>query len=170
MISKSAMAARAHSKNLLICGILMCILLAATGCKKSPQELQSHLFDAVKRHDVQAVQSLIQEGADVRQPEAAGGWSALHYAARVGDVDTIRLLLKAGADPNYYGAAGGQTGSTRVNTKPIVVAQATLQLARTIQTNSSLHLDPPDLDAALRQPEIVEKLEQTIEILSSARQ
>ena len=168
MIRKSVTAARRHSKNFLICGVLACVLLSAVGCKKSPQELQSQLFDAVKHHDVQKAQSLIQEGADVKQPEADGGWSALHYAARVGDVDMVGLLLKAGADPNYYGAAVGQTGSTRINTKPVVVAQATLQLARMTQSNSSIHFDPPDLDAALRQPDAVEKLEKTIEILSAA--
>lgn len=168
MIRRSASATRPHSNNFLVCGILVCGLLLITGCKKSPQELQSQLFDAVKHHDVQKVQALIQEGANVKQPEADGGWSTLHYAARVGDVEMVQLLMKAGADPNYYGEAGGQTGSTRINTKPVVLAGATLQLARVVQSNSSIHFDPPDFDAALRQPDAVAKLEKTIEILSAA--
>ena len=52
--------------------------------------------DAVKRQDSAALQALLQEGADVDQPQGDGA-TALHWAVYRDDLETTRLLLAAGA-------------------------------------------------------------------------
>jgi len=55
------------------------------------------LRQAAQQDDVEAVQSLIDRGADVNDRDFAGG-TALHIAATAGNVGLVRRLLEAGAD------------------------------------------------------------------------
>jgi ankyrin repeat protein len=59
----------------------------------------SSLIDAVKRHDRQAVNALLDSGADVNAAEADGA-TALHFAAEADDLALIEALLEAGASAN----------------------------------------------------------------------
>jgi ankyrin repeat protein len=63
------------------------------------------LMAAVKRADVQAVQTLVRKGADVRAPEA-DGTTALHWAVQSDNLELVEVVVAAGADvkaANRYG-------------------------------------------------------------------
>lgn len=66
-------------------------LLAAAPTSVSP------VADLAKSGDVDAVRSLLQEGADVNASQG-DGMSALHWAARQGDVAMTAMLIRAGAN------------------------------------------------------------------------
>jgi ankyrin repeat protein len=65
----------------------------------SAAEVDATVVDAAERQDVEALQALIAEGADVNVAQADGA-TALQWAAHWDDLDTVDLLLKAGADAN----------------------------------------------------------------------
>jgi cytohesin len=66
------------------------------------------LLEAVKRGDLAAVRSLLQEGAD---PDAAqgDGLTALHIAAQTGNLDIARLLIDSRASVAARTRIGGYT-------------------------------------------------------------
>jgi ankyrin repeat protein len=110
-------------KTLQLITTLPLIVTLSACLAPSPEKLKESLFTAVKSDDGPTVQALIKQGADVKSPEAEGGWSALHYAAWNGNVEIVSMLLASGADPTYVGAASGQPGPTHISLKPAVVAQ-----------------------------------------------
>ena len=59
----------------------------------------STVADAAERRAVEALKSLVMEGADVDAPQPDGA-TALHWVAHWDDVATASELLSAGADPN----------------------------------------------------------------------
>ena len=56
----------------------------------------SSVADAAERGDVQAVRTLLYQGADVNAAQG-DGMTALHWAAYNGDVESTRMLIYAGA-------------------------------------------------------------------------
>jgi ankyrin repeat protein len=81
------------------------------------------LIDAVKTGDLKKVESLLESGASVDDPDQQG-WSALNHAAGKGEVDLIKLLLYRGADvfntgrdnrtPYLIALAAGRVEAARV--------------------------------------------------------
>jgi hypothetical protein len=55
------------------------------------------LIDAVKTGDLQTVESLLNDGADINQGDDQG-WTPLNFAAGKGDLAVVRLLVESGAD------------------------------------------------------------------------
>jgi ankyrin repeat protein len=72
-------------------GALFAIVLTAAGPAESP------VADAARVGDIEAVRSLLREGADVNAAQG-DGMSALHWAAERGDVQMLDVLLYAGAE------------------------------------------------------------------------
>ena len=68
---------------------------------------QSDVADAAMSGNVEAVQRLIQSGANVNVMQADGA-TAIHWAAYHGNADMVELLLAAGANPE----ATNRNGST----------------------------------------------------------
>jgi ankyrin repeat protein len=64
-----------------------------------PRVAPGELLRAVDRDDIEAVQRLLSEGADVNEKNDSG-WSALALAARNSNAKTVSLLLSKGADIN----------------------------------------------------------------------
>lgn len=58
---------------------------------------------------VDAVERLLEAGADPNAPVSFGGTSALEAAAAAGQLVTVQLLLKKGAHPNHCGKFGDTT-------------------------------------------------------------
>jgi ankyrin repeat protein len=63
------------------------------------------LFDAAKAADLQAVKTLLEEGADVDATDSDGD-TALHMAAAGGDADIVLALLDARANANIKDSRG----------------------------------------------------------------
>jgi len=71
------------------------LLMAVLAVGVAPAE-DGPIIDATKRGDIEEVQALIQQGADVN--EAYGdGMTALHWAAERGDLRVAEVLIAAGA-------------------------------------------------------------------------
>jgi len=161
------MQAKSILKLILLTTTLLLFVILSACSKPSPEKLQQLLFKAVKDDDVGSVRALIKQGADVKAPEAQGGWSTLHYAARNGNEEIVSILLASGADPNYDGAASGQKG-TIVNLKPIVLAEAKLVLIE--QANPFIVFQDPAEEKRMKDPKSKEKYKRVIEILKKATQ
>ena len=86
--------------NLL--GALCLTVLVAAGPPEAP------VADAAMRGDVEAVRSLLQEGADVNGAQG-DGMSALHWAAEHADAQMAAMLLYAGAEVEAYTRIGMYT-------------------------------------------------------------
>src|ERR1051326_4777526 len=90
---------RTFHKELVLAGFL-CVVLS-----RSLFGGPSDVADAAMSRNVAAVQSLIQQKADVNasQPD---GTTALHWAARWDDMRLAEILVKAGADPRKANRIG----------------------------------------------------------------
>ncbi|CAJ1455362.1 unnamed protein product [Effrenium voratum] len=60
------------------------------------------LLIATQRRDSQAVDTLLEHGAEVNCKEPQSGWTPLMFAASLGDCETVKLLLKHGAAVNDF--------------------------------------------------------------------
>lgn len=60
------------------------------------------LRQAVVNGDVEAVRSLLAQGADVDDTEGSAYGAPLHVAAKKGRVDIVALLLDAGASIDFH--------------------------------------------------------------------
>ena len=143
------------------------IILSASGCKPSPASLMT----AVKADNTEEAKKLIEKSADPNSRTSPTGWSALHYAARNGNVEIVSLLLKSGADPNYSGTMEGQTG-TVISLRPLLLAQATLDLVKQIPASSmdeTLHqigLDDPALLKSMKDPDAAVRYQKVVDVLT----
>ena len=61
---------------------------------------ENPLITAASDGDLEAVQKLLRDGADVNGKEENGGMTALHAAVENGNLEIVRELLQAGAKPN----------------------------------------------------------------------
>ena len=74
--------------------ILLAVLIVAPALGAA---VNAPVADAARRGDVDAVKTLLKEGADVNAPEG-DGMTALHWAAERGDADLTSVLLYGGAN------------------------------------------------------------------------
>jgi uncharacterized protein len=114
-------------------------LLIARGADvnaKEPSQHQTALMWAAAEKHPEVVKTLLDHAADV-QARTKKGFSALHFAARVGDIETARLLLAAGTDINIRsqaasgaGRAGGPSYEATVSagSTPLLVATVRAQV------------------------------------------
>jgi ankyrin repeat protein len=96
---------------------------AAVNAKEPNQNQTALMWAAAEKHP-DVVQALIQTHADLKAGTKQG-FTALHFAARVGDLESIKLLLGAGVDINLQTQAGeGESGrgATGSGYTPLLVA------------------------------------------------
>jgi ankyrin repeat protein len=155
-------------RPLFLFALVLFLSFSTSGCKPSPASLMT----AVKTDNTAEAMKLIDKGADPNSRTSPTGWSALHYAARNGNVIIVQALLKAGADPNYAGTMEGQTGSV-ISLKPLILAQATLDLVKQIPPSSmeaTLHqigLDDPALLKSMKDPQAVDRYQKVVDALAA---
>lgn len=96
-------------------GLIILLLVAANSTLAAAK---APVADAVEQQDQPTIQRLLDERADVNQPQV-DGMTALHWATHHEDVDAVRLLLAAGADAkaaNRYGVTPLSLACTTGNT------------------------------------------------------
>lgn len=103
---------------------------ASVNAKEPAQNQTSLMWAAAEKHP-DAVRALIAAHADLNA-HSKQGFTALHFAARVGDVESIKLLLAAGVDVNILTQAGeGESGgrnATGSGYTPLLVATMRAQI------------------------------------------
>jgi uncharacterized protein len=80
---------------------------AAVNAKEPTQNQTALMWAAAERHS-NVVSALIATHADLKA-HTKDGFTAIHFAARVGDLETVQLLLAAGVDINLLTQSGDQT-------------------------------------------------------------
>lgn len=93
-------------REFLLAAIVLLSFIAAFG-QTSKQALNDQLYEAVRKGDLAAVTSLLDQGADVNAKFRYGA-TALFKAAERGHTEIVKLLLARGADvtvkDTFYGA------------------------------------------------------------------
>ena len=95
---------------------------AAVNAKEPAQNQTALMWAAAERHP-DVVKALIEAHADLKA-HSKQGFTAIHFAARVGDLESVKLLLAAGVDVNILTETEG--GTNRVTSQ--------LGIAKTIGT------------------------------------
>ncbi len=80
---------------------------AAVNAKEPMQNQTALMWAAAERH-ANVVSALIAAHADLKA-HTKDGFTAMHFAARVGDLESVQLLLAAGVDVNLQTQTGDQT-------------------------------------------------------------
>ena len=107
--------------------------------------MDSPVADAAERGDLEAVRSLVRQGADANAAQG-DGMTALHWAALRGDGDMTTVLLYAGANPEATTRLGGYTpvllaSKEGQTTALVLLLEAGADLQATTSTGASaLHL------------------------------
>jgi ankyrin repeat protein len=128
------------SRRIMGAALALCLLGAIAAAPPTP------IADAARQGDVQAVRTLLAQGADVNA-SAGDGMTALHWAAERGDVEMTRVLLSARADvargtriggytPLHVASRGGHTAVARL----LLEAGADPRVATTNSGATPLHL------------------------------
>ncbi|MBV9507092.1 MAG: ankyrin repeat domain-containing protein [Acidobacteriia bacterium] len=73
---------------------------------KEPTQNQTALMWAAAERHPEAVKALIEAHADLKA-NSKQGFTAVHFAARVGDLESLKLLLAAGVDINFLTQSEG---------------------------------------------------------------
>src|SRR5262245_45500645 len=85
----------------MVGAVAFAVLLAAT-----PPD--APVADAAMRGDIEAVRTLIKQGADVNAAQG-DGMTALHWAAETGNVEMAQVLIRAGGSTSAVTRRGSHT-------------------------------------------------------------
>src|SRR5262245_13426033 len=80
--------------------LILILLLAPSGMAAA-----GNVADAAKTGNTAVVRTLVQQKADVNQPQA-DGTTALHWAVRQDNLEMVNLLIAAGANVNARNRLG----------------------------------------------------------------
>jgi ankyrin repeat protein len=94
--------------------VRMLIEYGATVNTKEPVQSQTALMWAAAERHPDVVKAFIDAHADLTA-NSKQGFTAIHFAARVGDLESVKLLLAAGVDANILTQAQG--GANRVTSQ-----------------------------------------------------
>lgn len=128
---------------------------AAVNAKEPAQNQTALMWAAAERH-ANVVSALIAAHADLKA-HTKDGFTAIHFAARVGDLESIKLLLAAGVDVNLQtgdgdgavttgGGRGARTGGGSTGYTPLLVATLRAQVEVALYLLD--HGADPNIDAS----------------------
>jgi uncharacterized protein len=89
--------------------VRMLLVHGADANAKEPNQNQTAVMWAAAQQHPKVLQILIEAGADLKAHTKAG-FTALHFAARVGDMESTRTLLDAGVDVNIKSQPDRENG------------------------------------------------------------
>jgi uncharacterized protein len=89
--------------------VRMLLVNGANVNAKEPNQNQTALMWAAAQQHAKVAKVLIEANADL-QAHTKSGFTALHFAARVGDMESTRALLGAGVDVNIKSQPDPETG------------------------------------------------------------
>jgi ankyrin repeat protein len=89
--------------------VRMLLVHGANVNAKEPNQNQTALMWAAAEQHPKVAQVLIEANADL-QAHTKSGFTALHFAARVGDMESVRTLLAAGVDVNIKSQPDPESG------------------------------------------------------------
>src|SRR5215831_14939352 len=92
-------------------GVRMLVEYGAAVNAKEPTENQTALMWAAAERHPKSVRALIEAHADLKA-HTKQGFTALHFAARVGDLESVKLLLATGVDVNILTQTEGGANRT----------------------------------------------------------
>ncbi len=122
-------------RNILISFLVLCSMFIGQTAFANP------VTEAIKNNDIQALNRLLSEGADVNAGE--GSWTALHHAAWHENVEAIRILLANGA---VVGPVDGNHGHTSFDflarNNDVEGVRAMLQFGVDINTRNGMGWTP----------------------------
>jgi uncharacterized protein len=92
--------------------VRMLLVHGANVNAKEPTQNQTALMWAAAERHTQVLRTLIEVKADLKA-HTKSGFTALHFAARVGDLESVRMLLDAGVDVNIRYQRDAESGRGR---------------------------------------------------------
>jgi len=92
--------------------VRMLLVRGANVNAKEPNQNQTALMWAAAQQHPKVVQVLVEANADL-QAHTKSGFTAMHFAARVGDMESTRTLLGAGVDVNIKSQPDPESGRGR---------------------------------------------------------
>jgi len=92
--------------------VRMLLVHGANVSAKEPTQNQTALMWAAAERHTQVLRTLIEVKADLKA-HTKSGFTALHFAARVGDLESVRMLLDAGVDVNIRYQRDAESGRGR---------------------------------------------------------
>jgi ankyrin repeat protein len=126
---------------------LLIVFGAAVDAKEPAQNQTALMWAAAERH-ANVVKALIEARADLKAATKQG-FTAIHFAARVGDLESVKPLLAAGVDVNLRTQAGEGEASARnagSGYTPLLVATLRAQVDLALYLLD--HGADPNIDAA----------------------
>jgi ankyrin repeat protein len=89
--------------------VRMLLVHGADANAREPNQNQTALMWAAAQRHAKVLQILAEAGADLKA-HTKSGFTALHFAARVGDMESTRVLLDAGVDVNIKSQPDRENG------------------------------------------------------------
>ncbi len=119
---------------------------------------ESPVADAAQRGDLEAVRTLLRQGADVNAAQG-DGMTALHWAAQHGEVAMVRVLLYAGANREAATRLGGYTPLHLASEEGAALAvRVLLDAGSNANAMTSTGAGAIHLAAAAGQPDVIKAL------------
>jgi len=115
---------------------------AAVNATEPVQNQTALMWAAAERH-ANVVSDLIAAHANLKL-HTKQGFTAMHFAARVGDLESVKLLLAAGVDVNLKTDEGGSAGTSGYTPLLVATTRAQVEVALYLLDHGA----DPNIDAA----------------------
>jgi ankyrin repeat protein len=114
-------------RRIILLSLMIALPLMIRAQENAKQGLNDQLWEAARKGDVAAVQTLLDKGADVNA-KFRYGTTALFKAAERGHIEVVKLLLARGADTSVKDTFYGATAMTwALDHKHVEVVRALLE-------------------------------------------
>ena len=92
--------------------LIITILLLSVGFALGYTDLDIKLFQAAQKGDVEKIEALLEQGADINVRAGSDKWTPLMTASREGHPEAVEFLLQEGAEVNITDTRHKKTHTT----------------------------------------------------------